>query len=240
VTRLGFIWLGSLSTEQYVLFRSKALREVHRRTGTRLVIISGSDQPPDEIRDKCDAIRWDLGSVLGGLADYDIGISPLPDSPWTRGKCAYEFLQYGAAGLPVVGSPVGANSSVLKALNGGVATSDNEWVEQLESLLTAPSTIRAAMGRTARRAVETAFSFDVSGRNGVESRRSSRLTVRTGSIHPTLGAPRRRTVVFKRSMAHRGRWSWTRFHAPAAPRIAAISTGVTRDAGRFRSIENRL
>jgi glycosyltransferase involved in cell wall biosynthesis len=155
------VWIGSPSTEQYVRSRSKALREVHRRTGARLVIISGSDRPPDEIRDMCDAIRWDLVSVLGGLANYDIGISPLPDTPWTRGKCAYKLLQYGAAGLPVVGSPVGTNSSVLKALHGGTATSDGEWVEQLKSLLTAPSTIRAAMGRTARRAVETGFSFDV-------------------------------------------------------------------------------
>jgi glycosyltransferase involved in cell wall biosynthesis len=109
----------------------------------------------------CDAIRWNLGSVLDGLADYDIGISPLPDSPWTRGKCAYKLLQYGAAGLPVVGSPVGANSPVLQMLHGGVATSDDEWVEQLVSLLGASSTIRKEMGRAARRAVESAFSFEV-------------------------------------------------------------------------------
>jgi glycosyltransferase involved in cell wall biosynthesis len=155
------VWLGSPSTEHYVLARSRALREVHQRTGARLVIISGSDRPPDGLRDMCDAIRWDLGSVLGGLASYDIGISPLPDSPWTRGKCAYKLLQYGAAGLPVVGSPVGANTPVLQMLNGEVATSDDEWVEQLVGLVGASSTIREAMGRAARRAVESAFSFGV-------------------------------------------------------------------------------
>ena len=105
-----------------------------------------------------DRVPWDPGTSAQILADADVGIMPLHDTEFTRGKCGYKLLQYGAAGLPVVGSPVGANAGVLAAL-GGAAPASGEWVDAVTGVLDAGASERRDLGDTARRGVETSYSF---------------------------------------------------------------------------------
>jgi glycosyltransferase involved in cell wall biosynthesis len=85
---------------------------------------------------------------------------PLPDTAYTRGKCSYKLLQYAAAGLPAVGSPVGANREVLSRTSGHAASGTDEWVSAIESILDASVEQRAAIGQRAYDGVTADFSFE--------------------------------------------------------------------------------
>jgi glycosyltransferase involved in cell wall biosynthesis len=153
------VWLGSPSTERYLEGVAPALLEVHRRTGARLVLVSAGHRPLGELDVMVDRVTWDGPRTDALLAGADCGIMPLPDDPFTRGKCAYKLLQYGAAGLPAVASPVGVNAHVIEQLSGRAATDQESWVTALVDLLAEPVAHREARGDTARKAVEDHYSF---------------------------------------------------------------------------------
>ena len=85
---------------------------------------------------------------------------PLVDDPYSRGKCGYKLLQYAAAALPSVGSPVGANATVLADLGMRSARTTDEWYDTLASLVADSAEDRARLGSAARVNVARAYSFD--------------------------------------------------------------------------------
>ena len=92
------------------------------------------------------------------IADFDIGVMPLVDDPYTRGKCAMKALEYMAMGIPVVASPVGENCYVVKpGINGFLASTCAEWSNTLEMLIIDGS-LRRAMGNRGRNMVEEEYS----------------------------------------------------------------------------------
>lgn len=98
-----------------------------------------------------------LGEVL------DVGLMPLADTAWNRGKCGLKILQYMAAGLPVVASPVGVNREIVRdGENGFLARSQEEWYEMLRILLSDEG-LRARMGRKGRETVEREYSLETWG-----------------------------------------------------------------------------
>ena len=102
--------------------------------------------------------RWSLAAELDDLRSFDVGIMPLPDDPWTRGKCGVKVLQYFAAGVPVVCSPVGTNLElVAHGHNGYFARSEDEWVERLMDLLVDEAK-RRQFGRAGREVVAARYS----------------------------------------------------------------------------------
>lgn len=104
---------------------------------------------------------WSGGDEFSDLAGFDIGIMPIFDDLWARGKCAFKIIQYFAAYLPVVCSPVGANVDLVEeGVNGYFARSPEEWRRNLEELL-ASAGVRKVMGRAGRRVVETKYSLEV-------------------------------------------------------------------------------
>lgn len=153
------LWLGSPSTEPFLEGIGQALLEVHRRTGARLTVISSGRRPLGELDAMVDRVPWDAERSSALLADADCGLMPLPDTAFTRGKCAYKLLQYGAAGLPAVASPVGVNARVLDELGGLPATSTDEWVDAVLALLEESADARRNRGRGSRRAVEERYSY---------------------------------------------------------------------------------
>jgi len=153
------VWLGSPSTEQYLQRISEPLLTLHRTRALRLKVISAGDRSLGALDQMVDRVAWSRDGFPGHLAGADVGIMPLPDEPYARGKCAYKLLQYGAAGLPVVASPVGANELALRRM-GGVAATDGGWREALDSLLRATAYERRAAGVRARAAVVENYSFD--------------------------------------------------------------------------------
>lgn len=160
--RPTIVWLGSPSTENYVAQVGAPLKEVCDRTGAQVMLISGSAHNPelDFLGSSLKRVRWSLANVASVLASADVAIAPLDDSPYARGKCAYKLLQYAATGLPMAGSPIGANATALARFDGLAPTTDDEWVDALISLLDEPEDRRTRRGRTAMKAVRESYSFD--------------------------------------------------------------------------------
>ena len=110
-----------------------------------------------------DNLQWTEETEVARIHAMDIGIMPLTDTPWARGKCGYKLIQYMACGIPVIASPVGVNTEIVEhGVNGFLASSDAEWAEALQTLLR-DANLRARMGEAGRRKVEREYSLQVWG-----------------------------------------------------------------------------
>lgn len=158
--RPEIVWLGSGSTEPYVVDIAPALREVQRRTGARITLISTARrQELPELDGLVTRVPWRSEEVATRLAAADAAIAPLRDDAYARGKCAYKVLQYAAAGVPTVASPVGANAVAIERFDAWSAVSHGDWVTQVEDALSLNAEQRAARGHYARSAVVEHYSF---------------------------------------------------------------------------------
>lgn len=148
------VWIGSHSTLPYVRGQLGALRAAVELTpGLGLLTIADqtlSDAPlPVEHR------TWSAETEADSLVAGDIGIAPTPTDPWTLGKCGFKIVQYMAAGLPVVASPVGANAELVQeGVTGFLPTSDAEWADAIHRLSTDVK-LREQMGAAGRARVES-------------------------------------------------------------------------------------
>ena len=158
-------WIGSPSTSAYLAPVLPALRELCESGKARLVIVGagkGTALDPGiaeaqrfgaELRD------WREETEIAEVQGFDIGIMPLPDDSWSRGKCGFKLIQYMACGLPVVASPVGVNSEIVKPEETGfLATSPAEWKHALTELV-AGAELRAKLGAAARARAEADYSL---------------------------------------------------------------------------------
>ena len=102
---------------------------------------------------------WRLEEEVAALRRFDIGLMPVPDDSWTRGKGGYKLLQYMAVGLPVVASPVGINTQIVRnGHTGYLATADDAWEELLARLIQ-DGGLRQRMGLRGRQVVEAEYSL---------------------------------------------------------------------------------
>ncbi len=100
---------------------------------------------------------------LDDLHSFDIGLMPLLDTEWTRGKCAFKAIQYMASGVPVVASPVGITPDLIQHRgNGLLARSAEEWFSAIDELVRNPE-LRQHLARSARKTVERSYSLAVWG-----------------------------------------------------------------------------
>jgi glycosyltransferase involved in cell wall biosynthesis len=112
-----------------------------------------------EIAGNLEIVPWQEETEVLSIQSMDIGVMPLPDAPWTRGKCGYKLIQYMACGLPVVASPVGVNKEIVEhGVNGFLAESDEEWRTAVGALITDPQ-LRHRMGAAGRQKVESKYSL---------------------------------------------------------------------------------
>jgi glycosyltransferase involved in cell wall biosynthesis len=152
-------WSGSFSTAVHLATVKGALRELARRERFRLRVIGSPDFKIEGV--DVEAMPWRAATELEDLRPFDIGIMPLPDDQWSRGKCGLKALQYMALGVPTVCSPVGVNSEIIRdGENGLLASTDDEWVEKLSGLLRSKEE-RARLGRAGRETVEARYSAAV-------------------------------------------------------------------------------
>jgi glycosyltransferase involved in cell wall biosynthesis len=156
--RLG--WIGSVDNEVYLRPLARVLREVHRQTGARLTMISSLRPTLGDLEEMIDRVVWSEATQYTTLADFDIGLAPLPDRPYERGKCGYKLLQYAAAGTPVIGSPVGINEQILAQFGMPAPSNDAEWLDAILTLLGRSSSTRAAIGAGARVVTQQHYSYD--------------------------------------------------------------------------------
>jgi glycosyltransferase involved in cell wall biosynthesis len=148
-------WIGTPATVHYLQVVLSALRRLAATHPIRVKVVGGRIAPVDGVSVEC--VAWTEESEAAEIAKMDIGIMPLIDSPWERGKCGYKLIQYMACGLPVVASPVGVNTIIVTpGLNGELADDELQWVAALSRLVTEP-VLRAAYGRSGRELVERRY-----------------------------------------------------------------------------------
>jgi glycosyltransferase involved in cell wall biosynthesis len=156
--RLG--WIGSRNNEVYLLQVAPALREVHRRTGARLTLIGTARPRLGELEEIIDRVPWSESAQASLLSTFDVGLAPVPDKPYERGKSGYKLLQYAAAGTPMVASPVGVNRQMSSEFGMPAPEDAAEWADALLDLLALPAADRALLGTNARELTERNYSFD--------------------------------------------------------------------------------
>jgi len=152
-------WIGSPSTAPYLQAVAPVLADFCRAHKARLLLIGvrgfSLSGVPVETR------PWSESAEVADIQECDVGIMPVPDAPWERGKSGYKLIQYMACGLPVIASPVGVNSQLVQSgINGYIADTPTQWGDALQSLLDSPS-LRAQMGAAGRRVVEASYTTDV-------------------------------------------------------------------------------
>lgn len=156
------VWIGSNGMLRHLRALSGALEQLGRRfPQVVLRIICGRFFELQSMR--VEQHLWSCETEVSALATSDIGLNPLADDPFARGKCGFKVLQYHAAGLPVVTSPVGVNARYVRdGVTGYAARDPSEWVEKLSALIEDPD-LRRRMGQAGRSDVE-AFDVNVLGR----------------------------------------------------------------------------
>jgi glycosyltransferase involved in cell wall biosynthesis len=151
-------WSGSPSTIRHLRIISGALRRVAAAASIELRVMGGDFRlsgVPVSLR------RWSPETEVEELQGFEIGIMPLPDEPWSYGKCGMKALLYMSVGVPVVASPIGVNSTLIQdGKNGFLAAKEDEWVEKLLALVRDPE-LRRSMGQVGRATVEAGYSLQV-------------------------------------------------------------------------------
>lgn len=141
-------WIGNPGTARYLARIAPALEAIARRAGVRLVAIGANASQVAGL--PIEAVPWSEATEVAELQAIDIGIMPLPDEPFERGKCGYKLIQYMACGRPVVASPVGVNAAIVRdGVNGFLAGDDAQWLAALTALVDDPAR-RARMGAAGR------------------------------------------------------------------------------------------
>lgn len=155
--RLTVGWVGSPATAKYLTLIGKVLARVQRDHGVRVSFIGSG---PVQIGNVCcDVTEWQESLEPDLISALDIGLMPLPDGPWERGKCGYKLIQYMACGLPVIASPVGVNCEIVRSgVNGFLANTLEDWEEALNVLIKDP-VLRCRMGVAGRSLVESQYSL---------------------------------------------------------------------------------
>jgi glycosyltransferase involved in cell wall biosynthesis len=122
-------WMGSPTTFKYVQAIAPVLEEL-ALNGAHIHIVGAKGDLG--FTKNLHFISWEEATEVENIFAFDVGIMPLEDSPWEKGKCAYKLIQYMACGLPVVASPIGMNTEVVRAdKNGYLANSHETWVNAL-------------------------------------------------------------------------------------------------------------
>ncbi|MDL2343603.1 glycosyltransferase family 4 protein [Deinococcus sp. MIMF12] len=153
-------WIGTASTFTHYLEPVLAgLLRVCRDHGAEFRVIASPD-----VRGRVEAagatfIPWSMEGEIQALQEFDVGVMPLQDNVFVRGKCAFKLIQYGAVGIPSVGSDIGANGEVIRhGVTGLLAADPVDFETQLAELLRRPDLGRE-MGAAARRVIEERFSL---------------------------------------------------------------------------------
>jgi glycosyltransferase involved in cell wall biosynthesis len=154
-----FGWIGSAGTSRYldpVRTLLARLRQAAPEKSYRLLVVGGEIEPVGGI--EIEQLKWSPDAERRALTGMDIGLMPMPDTPWTRGKCAYKALQYMGAGIPAVADDVGVTREVIG--DGGISVrGEGEWLSAMVDL-TRDFKLRSRLGEVARRRVEEHYSVE--------------------------------------------------------------------------------
>jgi glycosyltransferase involved in cell wall biosynthesis len=146
-------WIGSTTTIKHLEWAQSMLVELFAALGNQIELIVISDKKPSLKNIDYTFIKWSPKTELSLLTTMDIGIMPIPDDNWTRGKCGFKGLQCMSYGIPVVMSSVGVNNQIIHhAKNGYLANTNQEWIQYI-TLLTENVELRQEIGTQGRKTV---------------------------------------------------------------------------------------
>lgn len=148
-------WIGSPSTAHYLDILKPVLASLAERHEFDAVAIGAR---PDQVAGSTFVARpWTEPTEAASVGAFDIGVMPLADTPWERGKCGYKLIQYMALGIPTVASAVGANRQIVSHGESGFLVDDSaSWAAALERLLK-DGHMRTEYGRAGRAIVEERY-----------------------------------------------------------------------------------
>lgn len=156
--RIG--WIGTPATTKYLERLRRPLEAAGRRHRLRLVTIGAA--PLKDFPVPVEQHPWSAETESQLLGSVHVGVMPLPDEAWERGKCGYKLIQYMAVGRPVIASPVGVNRDIVTPEIGFLASSDREWADAL-GRLAQEALLRESLGRAGREKVEREYTQNVVG-----------------------------------------------------------------------------
>jgi glycosyltransferase involved in cell wall biosynthesis len=150
-------WIGQRSTAKYLLACSSVFQELSQAGGVSFVAVGIE---PRDLGLAMQGISWTEDTEIRSIQSFDIGIMPLPDGDFEKGKCGYKLIQYMACGLPVIASPVGINTTIVEhGVNGFIATSEQDWRDYIKLLVSDP-VLRKKMGKMGRLKIENEYSIE--------------------------------------------------------------------------------
>jgi glycosyltransferase involved in cell wall biosynthesis len=156
-------WTGLASNYKYLnLIEPPLCRFLQDHPDAEILIIAEKKWPSRMIDpERINFVPWSRNTEADALHRASVGIMPLPDQLWSRGKCSFKMLQYMAAGLPVIVSPVGMNNEILRQSKVGLpAASESDWYEALDTLYKNTS-LQLELGNNGRDMVEKYYSADI-------------------------------------------------------------------------------
>lgn len=151
-------WTGSLTTIKHFEYAVPVLRRIMQRFGDKIAVKVIGDPSYRNEELGIQGVAWNPDTEIADLLEMDIGIMPLPDDEWAKGKCGLKGLQYMALEMPTIMSPVGVNSEIITdGVNGFLASTEDEWVEKLSALI-GSAELRNRIGKAARQTVVEKYS----------------------------------------------------------------------------------
>lgn len=171
-------WIGSPTTQKYVENLLPAFQALAQQHEFRLLLVGATEDIASRLPGiDVDVQPWFEDAEAALIQEMDIGIMPLEDGPWEKGKCGYKLIQYMASAVPVIASPVGVNPSIVEGARCGMLADDiDDWTQAFTKLIENNS-LREQFGASGRRAVKDSYSID------------SQMTALESCFAPLGGAP---------------------------------------------------
>lgn len=151
-------WIGSHTTEKYIHSLHPVFETLSQECSFAVKIV-GANQKLSLNGTETIHLPWQMNSEMKEFGSCDIGVYPLWDDEWAKGKCGFKAIQFMAMGVPVVASAVGVNKEIIQdGVNGFLAASHQEWCGKLLSLIQDPA-LRRKIGMAGRETVEAEYSL---------------------------------------------------------------------------------
>lgn len=153
-------WTGTATTIKHFELAYSILNKVKIKYGEKINILLISNKPAENAPFEIEFQPWNKDTEIEDLCKIDIGIMPLPDDQWAKGKCGFKGLQYMALEIATIMSPVGVNSEIISdGTNGFLADSEDEWIQKL-CLLIESESLRNEFGKKARETIVKYYSVE--------------------------------------------------------------------------------
>ncbi len=152
-------WIGTPGTALYLKNAQAALHSLGKIGRAKVLLVGSGAVTTEGV--VTEHREWSEETEVADIQDFDVGIMPLLDGPWERGKCGYKLIQYMACGKPVVASPVGVNCQIVDhGVNGFLSESASDWLNALSELMHSQE-LCTRMGSAGRRLVEQRYCLQV-------------------------------------------------------------------------------